>query len=247
MGALFRAIGAAAGAFAEPGIRRLVWRAVIAALVAMALLTVGLAVGLPPLIAAIPDSGIGWLDHAIDWAASISLPFVAIIAIWWVFPAMMAAILSIFVDEVVDIEERRHYPQAIGRRKPALIGEILRALWLGLKLILVHLMLVPFYILLLFTAIGPFILYLAVNAHFLGEEFFTTVALRHHDRAQVAALLRRWRPQIWAAGLVMAAAASIPLINLVSAIFAAALATHLYHGLVDGPLRSPSPSEETGR
>ena len=246
MGVLFRAIRAAVGAFAEPAIQRLVWRAAIATVVAMAALTIGLAVGLPPLIAAIPDSGIGWLDRAIDWAASISLPFVAIIAIWWVFPALMAAILSIFVDEVVDIEERHHYPQAIGGREPALVGEILRAVWLGLKLLLVHLMLVPFYILLLFTAIGPFILYLAVNAYFLGEEFFTTVALRHHGREQVAALLRRWRPQIWAAGFVMAAAASIPFVNLVSAIFAAALATHLYHGLVGGAGR-PSPSAEEAR
>ncbi len=246
MGVFFRAIKAAAGAFADPDIQRLVWQAAIATLAAMALLTAGLALGLPPLIAAIPDSGIGWLDRAIDWAASISLPFVAIIAIWWVFPAMMAAILSVFVDEVVDIEERRHYPQTIGRREPSLIGEIVRALWLGLKLLVVHLMLAPLYILLLFTAIGPFILYLAVNAYFLGEEFFTMVALRHHGREQVAVLLRRWRPQVWAAGFVMAAAASIPLINLISAIFAAALATHLYHGLASRSARQPFPSREAG-
>ena len=246
MSTLLRAIRAAAGAFADPDIQRLVWRAAIATLLAMALLTVGLAVGLPPLIAAIPDSGIGWLDRAIDWAAGISLPFVAIIAIWWVFPAMMAAILSIFVDAVIDIEEQHHYPQAIGRRKTAFITEILRALWLGLKLLIVHLMLVPFYILLLFTAIGPFILYLTVNAYFLGEEFFTMVALRHHDREQVALLLRRWRPQIWAAGFVTAAAASIPFVNLVSAVFAAALATHLYHGLASRHIQQPLPARETG-
>ncbi len=247
MGAVFRAVRAAAGAFAEPDIQRLVWRAAIGTLIAMALLTAGLALGLPPLIAAIPDSGIGWLDRAVDWAASISLPFVAIIAIWWVFPAMMAAILSIFVDEVIDITERRHYPQAIGRRKVSFIGEILRALWLGLKLLIVHLMLVPFYLLLLFTAIGPFILYLAVNAYFLGEEFFATVALRHHDRAQLPVLLRRWRPQIWTAGFVMAAVAAIPVVNLVSAIFAAALATHLYHELAGRSAHQPLPSREADR
>ncbi len=247
MGTLFRAIRAAMAAFADPETQRLLWRSAIATLAAMALLTVGLAVGLPPLIAAIPDSGIAWLDRAIDWAASISLPFVAIIAIWWVFPAMMAAILSIFVDEVVEHEERRHYPRAIGHRRSSFFGEVLRGLWLGTRLLLVHVMLIPFYILLLFTAIGPFALYLVVNAYFLGEEFFGIVALRHHDREQVAVLLRRWRPQIWMAGLVMAAAASIPLVNLVSAVFAAALATHLYHALMGRSAEEGGLSREAAR
>ena len=231
MGALMRAVAAAAGAFGDPGIRRLVWRAAVAALVAMAVLTALLAVGLPPLIRAIPDSGIAWLDQAIDWAAGISLPFVAIIAIWWVFPALMAAILSIFVDEVVEIEERRVWPGRIGGRRVSFPAELGRALWVGVKMIAVHLMLVPFYILLLFTAVGPVILYLAVNGWFLGAEFFTLVALRHDPPQRAAELLRRWRPQVWAAGLVMAGVALLPVINLVSAVFAAALATHLYHRL----------------
>lgn len=231
MGALMRAVATAARAFGQPGIRRLVWRAAVAALAAMAALTVLLALGLPPLIRAIPDSGIGWLDQAIDWAAGISLPFVAIIAIWWVFPALMAAILSIFVDEVVEIEERRVWPGRIGGRRVSLLGELGRALWVGIKMIAVHLMLVPFYILLLFTAVGPVVLYLAVNGWFLGAEFFALVALRHDPPQRAAELLRRWRPQIWAAGLVMAAVALVPVVNLVSAVFAAALATHLYHHL----------------
>ncbi len=229
MKAALRALMLALEAMATPAVRRLLVRSALIGLAGILVLLVGLAVGLPPLIAAIPDTGFDWLDRAIDQGAGIGLPFVAVLVVWWVFPALMMAITGIFVEEVIASEERRRWPDRPAVRRPSVIGELARAVLLGLRMLAVHLALLPVYLMLLFTGVGPVLLYLAVNGWFLGREFFETVALRHHPLERVRRLERRWRPAILAGGLVIGLVGMFPPLNLLASVFAAALMTHLYH------------------
>lgn len=229
MKSVFRAVALALEALATPAVRRLLIRSALIGLAGILMVLVVLAFGLPPLIAAIPDTGLDWLDRAIDWGTSISLPVIAVLVVWWVFPALMMAITGIFVEEVITAEEHRRWPHRPPSRRVSFITELGRAVRLGLVMLATHLALFPVYLLLLFTAVGPVIVYLAVNAWFLGREFFETVALRHEAGERVRHLERRWRPAIFAGGLVVSLVGMLPPLNLLAPVFAAALMTHLYH------------------
>jgi CysZ protein len=65
----------------------------------------------------------------------------------------------------------------------------------------------------------------------LGREYFTLVAQRRLPGPEVAALRRRNRLAIWAAGVLMAVPLTLPLANLVVPVLGAATFTHLFHRL----------------
>jgi CysZ protein len=89
-------------------------------------------------------------------------------------------------------------------------------------LILVNLIALPFYLL-------PGInlaLFWIVNGYLLGREYFELVALRHLDVAAARALRRRHALRIFIAGIVIAAFATVPFLNLLSPLFATAFMVH---------------------
>jgi uncharacterized protein involved in cysteine biosynthesis len=85
----------------------------------------------------------------------------------------------------------------------------------------------------LYVLSGPFapLVFWAVNGYLLGREYFQMAAMRRLGRDGAAALRRRHRGQIFAAGLLMAAPLSLPLVNLVVPVLGAATFTHLFHRL----------------
>jgi len=85
----------------------------------------------------------------------------------------------------------------------------------------------------LYPFVGPFtpVLFWAVNGFLLGREYFTLVALRRLPPVEAAALRRRNRLRLWAAGTLMAAPLSIPVVNLVVPVLGVATFTHLFHRL----------------
>ena len=152
---------------------------------------------------------------------------VFLIALWLLFRIVALAVLQLFGDEVVQAVEARHYPaaasaHALGWREELRVG--LRGL---LRALGYNLLALPFAFLLMATAIGPAILFAAVNAVLLGRELTEMVALRHCDDAGNTPL-----PGFatrTALGGVVVALLLVPFVNLLAPVLGAAAATHIVH------------------
>lgn len=139
-----------------------------------------------------------------------------------------SAFTGLFLEEVAQAVEDRHYPALPQARKQGLAeGLIASVNFFGVVLVanLLALFLYPF--------AGPFIpvVFWAVNGWLLGQEYFTLVALRRLPKDRVKALRRAYRGPLWLAGTLMAAPLSVPLVNLLIPVLGVATFTHLYHAL----------------
>lgn len=138
------------------------------------------------------------------------------------------AFASIFLDTVADAVEQRHYPGLPPSRDVPILDSLRDNL--GLFFAMVGLNLLAF---LLFFIVGPLApaLFWLVNGYLLGREYFQLVALRWMPLAEANAARRRHVATIWAAGTLMAAPLSVPIVNLFIPILGAATFTHIFHAL----------------
>lgn len=167
-----------------------------------------------------------WTDAA-DWAA---LPIV-VIGGWFLFPGIATGVMGLFLDDVVDAVEDRHYPRAMAQRRVPLAEAGLLALGSAARVVLWNVVLAPVYLLLLFTAVGPLILFTAVNGWLMGRDLLEMVAVRHMPRAEASALIASNRALRLRLGLTAAPLFLVPVLNLFAPIIAAALAAHAFQVL----------------
>jgi uncharacterized protein involved in cysteine biosynthesis len=139
-----------------------------------------------------------------------------------------SAFSGLFLDDVVDAVEARHYPALpAAPRLPLMDALIDSANYLAL-LIAVNAVAVALYV---FAGPAIPVLFWAINGFLLGREYFTLVATRRLGRAGARALRARHPVAIWAAGTLMAVPLSVPLVNLLIPVLGAATFTHLFHRL----------------
>ncbi|MEX5727547.1 CysZ protein [Rhodovulum iodosum] len=203
-------------------------------------LTVALLFGIYALIFGVigwvvPDSfSLPWLGevHWVDELLSgASLVLMLVLSVFLMVP-VAAAFMGIFLDDVAEAVEARHYPDLPPAESPPFLDQIGDSLsFLGV-LVAVNLVALVLYFL-----VGPLapLLFWAVNGFLLGREYFQMAAMRRIGRKAASALRKRHRGTIFAAGLLMAVPLSLPLVNLVIPILGAAVFTHLYHRLAGDP------------
>jgi uncharacterized protein involved in cysteine biosynthesis len=145
------------------------------------------------------------------------------------------AFIGIFLDQIADAVEERHYPALPPARPIGLAEGILD----GVKMlgVVIGVNLVALVAYLIFAPIAP-LLFWGINGILLGREYAQLVALRRSDAAGAARFRKRHRGQIFAAGVLMAVPLTIPVVNLLVPILGAATFTHLYHRLSRGDRRT---------
>lgn len=164
-----------------------------------------------------------WVDNAetfAGWAAGLLL---AVLLAFLIAP-VSAVIAGLFLDDVAEVVERDQYPGVpVGRALPLGRGIVLSLKFFGIvvlgNLLAFALLLVPV------VNIGAFFV---VNGYLLGREYFQFAALRYRSEAEADALRRRHGPTIFLAGLVLAAFLAVPILNLLTPLFAAATMVHLH-------------------
>ncbi|MCI2400370.1 EI24 domain-containing protein [Aliiroseovarius subalbicans] len=167
---------------------------------------------------------ITWVGSALSWGA-VLLMFV--LSIFLMVP-VASAFTGIFLDDVAEAVEDRHYP---GLPKVPAMGlwDTIRdsASFFGV-IVVVNLL-----ALMLFFFVGPFapVLFWAVNGYLLGREYFQMAAMRRLGREGANRLRARHTGQIWVAGTLMAMPLSIPIVNLLIPVLGAATFTHMFHRL----------------
>lgn len=174
---------------------------------------------------------IPWWE-APGWLLNVGTAAIFLAASWFLFPAIATAVMSLFLDDVVDAVEDKHYPNA----KAPKVLRLTETVWMSLRLLLivlvVNLLALPFYLILLFTAIGPLVLFAVLNGYLLGREYFEMVASRHMPGKEAARLRRAYRGEIFILGLGVTALFMIPVINLIAPLVGAAAAVHSFHKIM---------------
>ena len=165
-----------------------------------------------------------WLDDLLSFSSFI---FMIVLSVFLMVP-VASAITSMFLDEVAQAVEDRHYPSLPPvPRLP--FSDALRDTLAFLGVLIVA-NLLAFILYALFSPLALFIFW-GLNGFLLGREYFQLAAMRRLGRDGAKALRKKNWFTIWLAGTLMAIPLSLPLVNLVIPIFGAATFTHLFHGL----------------
>jgi len=152
------------------------------------------------------------------------------LGIWFLFPAVALGVICAYVDRIAAIIEERHYPAAAANARPLGLGKgIVLGLRSGARVLIYNLLALPLYVILLFTGIGPLILFAFVNGIAFGRDLGELVAARHGDRPSRRAWLRASRGGRMAIGAVISALFMVPVANLLAPILGAAMTAHFYH------------------
>ncbi|TPK73954.1 sulfate transporter family protein [Mesorhizobium sp. B2-4-15] len=162
----------------------------------------------------------GWLGGII---AAIALAFGMALLV----APVTAVIAGLFLDDVAEVVERTDYPRdPVGRAMPALRSLVLAIKFFGVvilgNIVALMLLLVPG------INIAAFFV---VNGYLLGREFFEFAAMRFRPEEEAKALRGRYAGTVFVAGLVISAFLAVPLLNLVTPLFAAAMMVHLHKAI----------------
>ena len=161
-----------------------------------------------------------WLGVAAAIVAGLGLA----IGLAFLIGPVAAIIAGFFIDDVAEAVERKDYPaDPPGRAMPLIPSIILSVKFFGVivagNILALVLLLVP----------GVnFIAFFAVNGYLLGRQFFEFAAMRFLPEAQAKALRRQNALTVFLSGLIIAVFLAIPLLNLLTPLFAAALMVHVY-------------------
>lgn len=163
------------------------------------------------------------------WAGVAAVLLVPI-AMWLLFRVVALAVLQFFADEVVAAVEARHYPALAAHAKALPFRRDLANSVRGLMRALgYNLLALPVAALVMFTAIGPALVFLAVNAVLLGRELTDMAWMRHHSDWGGDDV--RGNPVGWGdrmlLGAVIAGMMLVPIAGFIAPVIGAAAGTHL--------------------
>jgi len=174
---------------------------------------------LPWLLALLPG-----LPSWAGWVGVIVAGIVLAIGMALLVAPATAIVAGLFLDDVAEVVERTDYPNdPPGRAVPALQALVLAIRFFGVvilgNIVALLLLLVPG------VNIAAFFV---VNGYLLGREFFEFAAMRFRPEAEAKALRRKYAGTVFTAGLVIAVFLAVPLLSLLTPLFAAAMMVHLH-------------------
>jgi CysZ protein len=219
---MLRAFARAIEDAARPAQRRALF---LSLLLALGLLTFAW-LGVTALLAGVRVAGIAWLDGALAALGSLAALAVA----WMLFPALTLLVLGFFLDGILAAVERQHYPALGPPRRIGFGAALMSALRIVALTLILNLLALPLY---LVPAIN-FLVYYGLNGYLVGREYFELVALRRMDGAAARTMWRRYRGTLILAGMIVVFLLSLPLVNLVAPVVAAAFMLHLLEALRHG-------------
>ncbi|TPL48328.1 sulfate transporter family protein [Mesorhizobium sp. B2-4-6] len=158
------------------------------------------------------------------WLGGIIAGIVLAVGLALLIAPVTAIVAGLFLDDVAEVVERTDYPNdPPGRPVPALHSLVLAIKFFGVvvlgNIVALLLLLVPG------INIAAFFI---VNGYLLGREFFEFAAMRFRPEPEAKALRREYAGTVFLAGLVIALFLAVPLLNLLTPLFAAAMMVHLH-------------------
>jgi CysZ protein len=164
----------------------------------------------------------GWGNSIIEVVAGLGMTVLA----FFMIPPVTALFAGLYLDHIAGLVERKHYPTDAPGRELPMLKAIQLGVQFGLLVLIVNLAVLP----MLLFGIGAIVL-LLVNAYLLSREYFEMAAMRHMPVEEARILRKENSPQIFAAGLIPAALALVPIVNLTVPLFSTSYFVHIFKAL----------------
>ncbi|MBP2549950.1 CysZ protein [Neorhizobium galegae] len=174
------------------------------------------------LLPSVPDWA-GWLTFIFAILAGIGLA----LGLALLIAPVTALIAGLFLDDVAEVVEKRDYPNdPPGTELPLARAMVESVQFLGVVIIgnIIALFL-------LFLPGINLVAFFLVNGYLLGREFFEFAAMRFRPPVEAKAFRRKHQGTVFLAGLLIAGFLAIPIVNLLTPLFAAGLMVHLHKAL----------------
>jgi CysZ protein len=154
-----------------------------------------------------------------DTIAAILLGALTLVLAFFAMAPVTSLMAAIFLDEVADEVERTKFP-ADAQGKPLSIP---RAMALSVKFFGVVLLVNLAAILLWFVVpVFNVAVFFLANAYLLSREFFEMAAMRHRAPEEARRLRREHAVSVFISGMIVAAVVTVPVLNLITPVFATA-------------------------
>jgi len=160
-----------------------------------------------------------WADRLVEMGTGLAL----LVAFFFLMSPVTAAFAGLFLDQIAERVEERHYPlDPRGTALPA-SRAILISIQFFIVVLVVNLAVLP----MVFFGVGAFVL-VAANAYLIGREYFEMVAMRHMPLEEARMLRKENSPTVFIAALLPAFMTIVPFLNLAVPLFSTAYFTHLF-------------------
>ncbi|MCX7351335.1 MAG: EI24 domain-containing protein [Alphaproteobacteria bacterium] len=160
-----------------------------------------------------------WADRLVEVGTGLAL----LVAFFFLMSPVTAAFAGLFLDQIAERVEERHYPlDPRGTALPA-SRAILISIQFFIVVLVVNLAVLP----MVFFGVGAFVL-VAANAYLIGREYFEMVAMRHMPLEEARMLRKENSPTVFIAALLPAFMTIVPFLNLAVPLFSTAYFTHLF-------------------
>ncbi|NDD32326.1 MAG: hypothetical protein EBZ23_02550 [Rhodobacteraceae bacterium] len=222
-----RAIALSISQFSDRRFQRVVLKSIVLAIFALWALAAG------------GGSVLGWLfsgDLTLPWIGTLTFSgsLIGWGAFWiilglsvFLMVPVASAMSAFFVDDVAHAVEDRHYPITQAQYRSKLSEEVRESLGFLGTMLVANLVALIFYA--QFTVFAP-IIFWALNGYLIGREYFYMAAKRHLGRDNALSAFRDHRYRVWMCGVILVLPMSVPLLNLLVPVLAAASFTHLFQG-----------------
>ncbi|WP_298335669.1 EI24 domain-containing protein [uncultured Erythrobacter sp.] len=221
MNAVLSALVSGFGQLTDRAVVRLLAKTAALTLLVFVLFGAGLYYGVSTAIEAYGFEGGGWAGAALAVV-------IAGLAFWFLFRVVALAVLQFFADEIIIAVEQQHYPDAaLQARKLPFRRDLANSVRGVGRALLFNALALPVALVLVFTAIGPAVVFLLVNAVLLGRELTDMAWLRHCGEPAETNPVPSFQRVLL--GGVIAAIMVVPIANFFAPILGAAAGTHLTH------------------
>jgi CysZ protein len=161
-----------------------------------------------------------WLQVALTYATGVGL---FILLAFFIGP-ISVLVAGLFLDDLADVVEADLYPpgergEAIPASQAVVMGVRFAAVSAGVNLLALFLLLVP--------GVNA-VAFLLANAYLLGREYFLFAATRFRSLEEALDMRRRYAPQLFLAGLFIAAFVMTPGLNVLTPLFGVAFMSRIY-------------------
>lgn len=161
-----------------------------------------------------------WLETALSILTGVG----AIIGLGFLIAPVSALFAGLFQDEIADIVERTDYPHD----PPGTAMPVLPSIILAIKFTGVVILGNIFALFLLLIPGINLVAFFLVNGYLLGREFFEFAAMRFMPAQDAKAFRRAHGGTVFMGGLIIAGVLAVPLLNLITPIFATIFMMHLF-------------------
>ncbi len=242
MSSVFRAISLAIGQIGDPAFSRVMGIGVLGSLIVFVVLWFLTAwlIGLVPWVD-LPLVGwiFEWMGSVLaflgEWIAilgDVAFGAVMLVVTFLLFPAVTTTIVSIFLDDIVSAVEDKHYPN-LGEPRPQPIGEVIgQSVKFLATVVGINILALPIYAILIFLPPFNLVFYYLLNGYLVGREFYEMVAVRRLSPEQAIVLRKKAGTALVLAGAIIVFTMTIPILNLVVPVLAAAAMVHVFQDLL---------------